>query len=315
MKFLFIYLFSLVIAFNFATHSVHALTISPVKIEVAGDPGQTLRGEIELLNEQPQTKTFFSSFENFEPSGDSGTPRFVGNNDGLATWVATSPNLVVKSNEKIKIPFTISIPNDAEPGGYFAAIFWGEQDPKAQTGGEVAIGGKLGVLLLVRVNGDIVEEAGISDFVIVTGSNVVTRLPIQFAYKFTNGGGDRVVPLGDIGIRNIFGRTVMILPANENEGSVLPGSTRKFVVTWGDGSRIGEDMTFFETVKAQFKSRYFGVYTAEIMVVSGIANTPEQNKFIFFILPWQLLLTMFGSLVIFVLSLKKYNAWIVSRSK
>jgi hypothetical protein len=43
-----------------------ALTISPVKVEITGDPGQTLNGELELLNEQAFTKTFFASFENFD---------------------------------------------------------------------------------------------------------------------------------------------------------------------------------------------------------------------------------------------------------
>ena len=33
---------------------VFALTISPVRMEISGDPGQTLQGELELLNEQKE---------------------------------------------------------------------------------------------------------------------------------------------------------------------------------------------------------------------------------------------------------------------
>ena len=98
-----------------------ALTISPVKIEVSGDPGQTLVGEVELLNEQTATKTFFTSFENFEPSGDTGSPRFIGSDDGLATWLQAAPEAVVAPGTTVKIPFTISIPAKAEPGGSWAS--------------------------------------------------------------------------------------------------------------------------------------------------------------------------------------------------
>ena len=52
--------------------TAYALTVSPAKIEVIADPGQTVRGEIELFNEQEETKTFFASYENFESRGDSG---------------------------------------------------------------------------------------------------------------------------------------------------------------------------------------------------------------------------------------------------
>jgi hypothetical protein len=34
------------------TSQVYALTVSPARLEVTADPGQTLRGEIEIFNEQ-----------------------------------------------------------------------------------------------------------------------------------------------------------------------------------------------------------------------------------------------------------------------
>ena len=136
----------LVVSLFVGIPQAEALTLSPVKVEVTGNPGQTLRGELDLMNEQSDTKTYFSSFENFEPSGDTGSPKFIGGGAGLATWMQTEPSFVIGNGQTLKIPYTITIPADAEPGGYFAAIFWGEDNPAAKQGGEVAIGGKLGVL-------------------------------------------------------------------------------------------------------------------------------------------------------------------------
>lgn len=306
----------LLLCFFFDVGSVSALTISPVKVEVTGDPGQTLRGEIEVLNEQIETKTYFSSFENFEPSGDTGSPKFIGSKDGLATWLQTQPTVSVANGETVKIPYTITIPANAEPGGYFAAIFLGEQDPGTQSAGEVSIGGKIGVLILLRVSGDIEEQAGISEFSISDSGKFQTTLPITFAYRFANSGGDRVVPLGDILVKNTFGGITATLPANTNEGSVLPNSARKFQVMWNDVSGATSTLdNFFSIAKSQFNDFHFGIYKAELSVVYGATNQTATDSFRFLFIPWQLLTIAFVGLVMVLFALRRYNAWIISKSK
>jgi hypothetical protein len=268
---------------------------------------------MEILNEQGETKTFFSSFENFEPSGDTGSPRFVGNTGNLSTWMKTTERIDIATNEKQIIPFTISIPADAEPGGYFSAIFWGSQDPKTQEAGEVAIGGKLGVLILLRVAGDIHEEAGLSEFVAADGKRLLTAVPVTLGYRFTNKGDDRVVPLGDIVIKNTFGMEVESLKANESEGNVLPNSSRKFQVVWSKDAP--KDISgFLANAKAQFSNFHFGFYRAQAAIVWGSNNKIENASTWFFLFPWQLLSIVTVGLVIVYFLLRKYNAWIISRS-
>jgi hypothetical protein len=292
----------------------HALTISPVRVEVQGDPGQTLRGEMEMLNEQGEPKVFFSSFENFEPAGDTGSPRFIGAKDGLATWLKTDNNVSIGVGEKKVIPYTITIPSDAEPGGYFAAIFWGGQDPTTQVAGEVAIGGKLGVLILLRVRGDIVESAGVSEYGTQDASRFFSSTPVAFSYRFTNQGGDRVVPLGEIVIENTFGATAATLKANENEGNVLPGSSRKFSPVWGEAAVGTSTLSFMGTLKKQITDFHFGMYTANLRLVYGATNQTSADSFIFFIIPWQLCIVVFAVLVALYFLLKQYNKMIIAKS-
>jgi hypothetical protein len=297
----------------FGTNDVEALTISPVRVEITGNPGQTLRGEMEILNEQADTKTFFSSFENFEPSGDTGSPHFVGNTGNLSTWLKTDERIEVSSGEKIIVPYTITIPSDAEPGGYFSAIFWGSQDPKTQEAGEVAIGGKLGVLILLRVAGDIHEEAGLSEFVAAGGKMIATTLPVGFSYRFTNKGEDRVVPLGDITIKNTLGAEVASLKANESEGNVLPNSSRKFQTTWGDKSATPV-VGFWNQAKAEFSDFHFGFYRAKVEVMWGSMNHIETGTTWIFLFPWHALTIVALVLFIVFFMVKRYNAWIISRN-
>lgn len=306
---------AMVLYFAVTTSYTQALTISPVTLELNADPGQTITGEIEIYNEQPDTKNLFSTFENFEPSGETGSPKFSGGATGLATWIQTESSISLTPQQKINVPYTISVPADAEPGGYFTAIFWSEDNPAALQAGEVSIGGKLGVLILFRVNGDIKEEAGISNFGFETGSKVRATLPATFSYRFKNDGADRVVPLGDIVIKNIFGGVTASLPANSNEGSVLPNSIRKFQAVWGTPQVDGETRSFFSVVKSQFSSFHFGIYNAQLSLVYGAVNQTALDSFYFLFIPWQLLLVVTLVLIGLRFVLRFYNRWIIAKSK
>lgn len=281
---------------------VLAVTISPAKIEVSADPGQTVVNEIDLFNEQDTTKTFFSSVENFEASGDSGAPRFIGASGGLATWIQTVNSVTVTPGQRVQVPYTINIPSSAKPGGYFAAIFFGDSPPEASGGGTVSIGSKIGVLVLLRVNGDIEEKAGLNDLSIKDGTRILSTIPVQFEYTFSNQGGDRIVPRGEINIKNTFRFTSAKLFANERAGSVLPGSTRRLSVVWGDESYLREENKtgFFGTAWRQVKDFHFGWYTAKINLTWGETNIETaSDAYHFFIIPWQLLLLVSAITLLF----------------
>ena len=304
----------------------HALTVSPARVEIAGDPGTTLQGEIKLFNEQEGTRTFFTSFENFEPSGDTGAPRFIGAKDGLATWVKAEDKVTLESGKRSVVPYSIIIPQNAEPGGHFAAIFFGSQAPGTQGGGEVSIGGKIGVLVLLRVSGEVAEGGGLLEFIAKDKQRFFSALPVTFTYRLNNTGGDRVVPLGEIKIKNTLRLTSATFLANKNEGSVLPGSARKFEVTWGEVSQPTntteqktESPGFFEMAGKQWSDFHFGWYTANLNLVWGDDASQTANAaYHFFIIPWQLLAIILLIVLFFGfvgrIGLKKYNRYIIAEA-
>ncbi len=306
------------VAFGLIPQSADALTISPTKIDVAGDPGQTLVGEIEVFNEQSEVKTFYTSFENFEPRGETGAPFFVGGGSGLSTWIGTQGSVVVIPGERVNIPYSITIPADAVPGGYFAAIFFGSQPPETGAGSEVSIGGKVGSLVLLRVNGDVEEGGGLLEFGAgLTSSKLFTSVPVPFSYRFNNTGGDRVIPRGEVTIKNVFGMHVVTIDANKTEGSVLPGSVRKFDLNWGDAMSLpeGEESSFFDIVKFQAANLRVGLYKADLNISWGETNQNSTASTTIFMLPWQFLIVFFGALATLVFILKQYNRFIIARSK
>jgi hypothetical protein len=315
----------LVVAIAGIASPAFALTVSPARVEMTGDPGATLQGEIELFNEQEGERTFYTSFENFEPSGDSGAPHFIGVKDGLATWIRSESKVVLESGKRSVVPYSITIPKNAEPGGHFAAIFFGSQEPDAQGGGQVSVGGKIGVLVLLRVSGDVEEGGGLLEFIAKEKQRFFSTLPITFTYRLNNTGGDRVVPLGEIKIKNTLQFTSAKLLANKNEGSVLPGSARKFEVLWGQEiqrvtnvEQKTDSPGFFEMAGRQWSDFYFGWYTAKLNLTWGATNQMANASYSFFVIPWQLLIIILILLVILgflgKIGLRKYNRWIISHA-
>lgn len=300
--------------------NTNALTVSPARVEISGNPGQTLSGEINIYNEQPEVKTFYTSYENFQSSDDSGAPKFVGSENGLATWIKTEGSISVNSQEKKVLPFTIKIPADAEPGGYFAAVFLGSQPPTNAEGGTVSIGGKIGILVLLRVNGDIKEGAGLTEFGTLGKKRFFSNLPVSLIYKVNNSGGDRIVPIGDIKIKNTIRLNSATIYLNEGKGSVLPGSVRKFEAVWGEKIKDDKAKSFFESAWFQIKNFHIGVYTAKINMTWGESNTSvNSDSFTFFVIPWQLLTIVLGLLIFIgffgILALRKYNKFIIKKAR
>ena len=244
--------------------SSSALTVSPVRLELNADPGQNISGEYRVTNDTTSPRTYYSVAENFRAQDDTGVPQFVREETGLASWVSGPESITLAPFETKIIPYSIAVPNDAKPGGYFAAQFWASK-PQVAAGGNT-VGYRLGVLMLLRVNGEISESGGLTSF--FSDTQFTNTTPVTFSYRFNNDGDDRLLPLGDISIKNIFGKTVTTLPANPGEGNVLPVSGRRFDVVWEEGF-TPNDMSFFAVVSQQIKNFHLGPYTATIDLTYG----------------------------------------------
>ncbi|MDQ3076931.1 MAG: hypothetical protein M3Q63_02685 [bacterium] len=303
-----------------AMGTAEALTISPARIEVDGDPGKTIEGKFFLVNEQEDTRTYFSSAENFEAQGESGTPNFIQSDSGLASWIAVQKEVTLNKGEQKEVPFTITIPQNAEAGGHFAAIFL-STTPITPGEGELSVGAKIGTLILLRVSGDVKEGGGILDFTTQNGKRVFVAPPINFIYRFKNDGNDRVRPEGNVVIKNLFGMTKRTIDANSSQGNILPGSTRKFDVLWNntaEGQQVESlPKGFFAAARYEFKNFAFGPYSANLLLSYGNNNIQASESFRFFAFPWHLLvITVFGLvilLLLFTVLLRKYNRWIISK--
>jgi hypothetical protein len=297
-----------------------ALTISPARVEISGDPGAQVGGEFTLINEQAVTQTFYPSYENFSAQGETGSPAFSSEKVGLDTWVSIpQTQITIAPGQVLQVPYTITIPPNAEPGGYFSVLFLSTTPPSTNNGGEVSIGAKIGMLLLLRVNGNVAESAGITQFDKNGHGFFYKTLPVDLRYKFHNGGGDRVEPKGTMTIRDTVFLPAAHLDANTETGNILPGSTRQFKVTWIKDVYAVAPQGFFANVEYEWHNFALGLYSAHVDLAYGTKGLHATNTTWFFVFPWELALCMF--LAFFIIwwggatMVRRYNRYIIRQAQ
>lgn len=313
----------LVIGVFFCAKNAYALTLSPVRLEISGNPGETLNEKMILTNESEGTTTYYSSFANFEASGESGNPSFVDAKDDLGTWMNTDESITLGPNSSKTVSFSIHIPENAESGGHFAAIFWGIAPNKP---GAVSIGARTGTLVLLSVNGTVKEAAGLIDFSTKNHKVFYNTLPISFSYRFKNDGSDRVKPVGKITMHDLFYIPEDRIDGNPGSGNILPKSTRRFDIDWIKDPRPhdytspnGVISAFLDTALYQWNNYAFGPYFAQLSLLYGTEANRISKTVFFFVFPWQLLLCIL-IIVLCVLwggrkLIRRYNKHIIQKAR
>ncbi|MCP6718035.1 MAG: hypothetical protein KJI70_00605 [Patescibacteria group bacterium] len=297
----------------------YALTVSPAKVEFSGDPGDVISGTITLINSGNRDSTFYSSFESVETQGTWGDPVFTGEVSGLASWIEVSPSEVhLKMKERIRTSFTIRIPENANAGGNYAAIFWGTSSPKGSGDGSVGISSRIAILVLLNVSGEVIEDGQIKNF--QTNKEFFNYLPIDFSYLLKNNGTVHLKPEGKITIKNIFGKAISVLSANPNKYYALPGAERAFSITLNAENPIdkADAQGFFEELKKEKNSLGFGYYRAILDIEFGKEEKSAQDSLSFWILPWRLMLlnSLITIIILFIIFqvIKWYNKWILAKA-
>jgi len=304
---------------------VEALTISPARIEVTGDVGTTITKEITLFNDSKnKSETYYISYANFESEGESGSPRFMEPKDDLGTWMNAGESVTLEAGKSKTIPLIINIPQNANSGGHFAVVFFGN-NPNTKDGGGVSIGMKTGTLVLLSVKGKVLEAGGLIDFKTKDNKFFYNSLPVSFVYRWKNDGNDRIKPEGNINIHSIFYWPTTKIDANSVSGNILPNSTRLFNVDWikhplDNKLKINNSFisSYFDTVSYQWQNFALGPYMAKLDLVYGASQGHNSKYVFFFVFPWQLfiVLIIIFTVIFFVgrYLIRRYNRYIIKKA-
>jgi len=306
-----------------------ALTLSPPTYEIGATPGQTLTTGLKIFNETDTGGTFYFETQNFTAKGDNGEPEFIEEDakTDLASWIETPASIDLAAGELKRVEFQIRVPENADPGGHYAAIFL-SNTPPSNGNGSVGISSKIGTLVLLRVEGDVVEQAKLASFGLAENKKIAGSLPVKFITRIENNGTVFVKPSGTIKIFNIFGIKTAETTVNIGKmpdgslrpvGNVLSNSARKFESVWGTAQNAGGG-NFFEKLIAEKNNFALGMFTAQLDLTYGIGNDKKiTDKITFWVLPWRIMLVgslvLMIALIIFIQGIKNYNRWIINKAQ
>jgi hypothetical protein len=297
----------------------NAVGVMPAKYDnIVADPGEVLQFEFAVLAEPPPRpdKTFYFSTQNFIAGpGETGAQNFIEDNiempknADLASWITViEESVTLAAGEETKVHFVVNVPQDAEPGGHYAVIWTGE-NPPGEEGGIVGVGGNVGVLLLVRVTGEVKEVATVKEFNFL--KKFQTRLPVDFYTRIANEGSVHEKPTGDIIIKNLFGLESAKVDANTSGANVLPNSIRRMESVWVNNPGL-QDEGFFSAAKNEWKNFAFGPYKANLNMMYGAENLSlTAMSGYFWVFPWHLLLLCLILLIVLIIIIKGYNKLVV----
>jgi len=272
-------------SFVFAQESL-TYSVSPTIFDMTANPGQTFRSTVRIINVNPYELNIFVDVADFVPKGETGTPRFIPVTEqtelasSLAKWVSAEKEVNIPAEKTVEVPFTITVPQDASPGGHFAALMISTK-PKSPVGdqSQVQTAQVISSLIFLRVTGDITENSSIRSF--RTTNYFLSKPEATFELRIENKGNVHVQPQGEITIYNMWGQERGQVKVNQQSlfGNVLPNSVRKYSFTW----------------TGEWSPTDIGRYTAVATLGYGF----DEKQFMhadtaFWIIPWKFLLAMFA---------------------
>lgn len=277
-KFIFIFCVSfLFVVPVFAQDSV-TLSITPPLIKNSMNPGDIWKSSVKVVNNNPDELTIYVEAVDFRGKQEDGVVEFLETpvkststddiGPFLSQWIVLEEKeVVIPAFGSKEIPFIIDVPENASPGGHYAAILAGTKPPAdGMNGSVIKVSSLLASLVLLNVKGDIEERGIIREF--SSDKSFYDNANINLTVRFENLGNVHLQPLGEIKIFAPFNKLKQSITINHNSefGNVLPQSIRKWNFNWTGEKNILE----------------MGRYRADLILGYGEEGRQADNRSIYF---------------------------------
>ena len=258
--------------------------IGPGKIELTIKPGESVIKMISVTNRIADNKTFELMVEDMSGSADpSQAVVLLGDQNGpysLRDYFSfPDKNFTLALGERAQIPVTITIPPNAEPGGYYGAVLVTTIQSSVAEGSNVntPVIARIGTLFFITVPGKFEKSGLMTDFSTVSNKFLFTKGPINLGILFENTGSIHLAPYGEVKVSNLFGEEVGFVEIEP--WFVLPKSQRLRELSWDRELLLGR-----YTITANINRGYDDVIDTKVIHV--------------WVLPWQFMLGVFASIFI-----------------
>lgn len=267
--------------------------VGPGKIEIEIKPGETVVKEITVANRISDDRTFELVVEDVTGSNEKDQAVvLLGNETGpytLKDYISFPKNTFnLKLGERARIPVTISIPADAEPGGRYGSVLVSTISTDGGDAGGTPrspVIARIGTLFFVTVPGEINKSGITKEITFPNNKHIYNSGPIKFNLLYENTGSVHLNPYGELRVENLFGEEVGFVELEP--WFSLPNSLRTREVVWD-------------------RELLFGRYTATAFINRGYDNIIDEISVSFWVLPWKVMGTIFLIIFIFIFSIRAF---------
>ena len=160
------------------------------------------------------------------------------------------------------------------------------------------------------------ESGNLKSFSLKDGKKFYDHIPVNFELNVENKGNVHFKPAGNIIVKSMFGGNIAELPVLkvDSGGNVLPRSSRRFEIVWGDSDEKKMPKTFWEKARYEWANFYVGRYSALASVTLPGSGQVTSNVS-FWVFPWQLLIVLAIGLVVLLFAFRTYNRWIIKKAR
>lgn len=300
-----------------------SLAVHPEKFELSLSRGSVWSEALKITNTGREAMPIHLRAVRWEARDEIGGINFVSEPEDpsfdIIQWMTIGKNdFILEAGETERVPVTITVPQGAEPGGKYGALFIEPTLPEFYfSEGAPRVVPQIGVLFLIDIplvglEGALapqvaLEELGVEGRSTALSSaasriaslfryplrafaadapvhvDVLSKTASSFVLRVRNDGITHVRPSGTVTVHNLIGSEVA--RAEIPPTTILPGKVRRFPVELASADR----RLIPGFVEEQLG---FGRYTATV-VLEGIGEEPFLATLAYWIFPWQALLTLF----------------------
>lgn len=277
----------------FGDIEVGDFVVGPGRTEVALQPGETVVQEITVTNRISDNRTFKLEVEDISGSDNPReSVQLAGSEYGpysVRDYISfPNDTFTLALGERARIPVTITVPPNAEPGGYYGSVLVST----VRTPGSVSdsaprspIIARVGSLFFITVPGETIREGETKEISPIADHWWYEKGPISLGVLYENTGSVHLNPYGEVSVTNMFGEEVGFVQLEP--WFVLPKSLRLREITW--------DREFL-----------LGRYTVTAKINRGYDDLIDEVSTTFWVLPWKIVGGMFFILFIIIFSLRAF---------
>ena len=277
----------------FGDIDVGDFVVGPGKTEVLVQPGETVVRFMTVTNRITDDREFLLEVEDITGSADgSSAVSLTGADRGpysIQDYISfPDDSFTLELGERARIPVTITVPPDAEPGGYYGSVLVSTvraAETSSTSAPRSPIIARVGSLFFLRVAGEAVTEGKTVDISLIDDKWWYEKGPVNLGILYENTGSVHVNPYGELSIKNMFGEEVGFVELEP--WFVLPTSLRLREVTW--------DREFL-----------LGRYTVTAKVNRGYDDIVDEVTVSFWVLPWKVVGGLFLVLFIVLFTIRAF---------